>query len=139
MGFSSALLGGAIGFSAQCFSNYAMKIPLSRSTSSSLVCLSRRYARSLVVAVGRHCMVRQSHKRFLCSFFKNFYLYHFFAHIEPWMHALLFTVGCYAGDKYPKVEQRLVEQTNELRAKNGLPPLVGTKGWIRYQPQESTK
>jgi len=58
------------------------------------------------------------------------------------MYALLFTTGCYAGDKYPKVEKALVERINETRASKGLSPIIGTTAWIRYQPakeEESTK
>ena len=50
------------------------------------------------------------------------------------MHVTMFTLGCYVGNKYPKAEKALVEHINEKRAANGLPPLVGTAAWIRYQP-----
>jgi len=49
---------------------------------------------------------------------------------------MMFTVGCYVGIKYPKAEKALVEHINERRAANGLPPLVGTTAWVRYQPAQ---
>jgi hypothetical protein len=84
---------------------------------------------------------------------------------EPWMHALMFMVGCAgtyrtgvehsndrylyrvgltlfhpprpaAGNYYPKLEKELVEDVNELRAQRGLPPMVGTGAWIKYRPPE---
>ena len=52
------------------------------------------------------------------------------------MHVGLFFVGCYVGNKYPKWEEALVKDVNQLRVANGLPPLVGGNRWIKYQPQE---
>jgi len=52
------------------------------------------------------------------------------------MHALMFISGAYIGAKYPKWEKALVEDINELRAERGLPPMIGTSAWIRYQPPE---
>jgi hypothetical protein len=55
---------------------------------------------------------------------------------EPWLHATYFTIGAAVGNWLPKYEKSLVEDINELRAKKGLPPLVGTRAWIAYQIPE---
>jgi hypothetical protein len=53
---------------------------------------------------------------------------------EPWMHVFMFSAGCYVGNKYPKAEAKLVQDVNALRASHGMPPLVGSNAWIRFQP-----
>jgi len=85
MGVVSTLIGGAMGFGVQLYSNTLQKIPLSR---------------------------------------------------RPWIHASLVMVGCYVGAKYPKWERTLVQEVNEIKAAQGLPPLVGHSSWIRYKEQE---
>lgn len=52
------------------------------------------------------------------------------------MHVGMFTVGCMAGSYYPKLEKSLVDDINAMRAAKGLPPMVGTSSWIRYQAPE---
>jgi hypothetical protein len=52
----------------------------------------------------------------------------------------MFTVGCWAGNRYQKVEKQLVEDINALRASKGLTPMVGSTAWIRYQtPQDESQ
>jgi hypothetical protein len=55
---------------------------------------------------------------------------------EPWLHVGYFMLGCCIGDYYPKMERRLVEDINVLRAEKGLLPLVGTAAWVRYKGPE---
>lgn len=74
MGFASAVLGGSIGFAAQCFSNYAMKIPLSRSTS--YICLSVCLPAHVVVGVVGQPDIAQSRNDVcvVCSFLILLYI-----------------------------------------------------------------
>jgi len=50
----------------------------------------------------------------------------------------MFFVGCTIGSKYPKWEAKLVNDINELRAAKGMPPMVGTNAWIKYQIDEES-
>jgi hypothetical protein len=52
---------------------------------------------------------------------------------DPWLHVTYGVLGFIVGDWYPKAERRLVLDINEIRADRGLPPLVGSNAWIRYQ------
>ena len=45
-------------------------------------------------------------------------------------------IGFAVGNWYPKAEKRLLLDINEIRADRGLPPLVGSNAWIRYQRPE---
>ena len=47
-----------------------------------------------------------------------------------------FFIGTWVGAKYTSWEKRLVEDINEIRADKGMPPIVGTKNWIRYSAEE---
>jgi hypothetical protein len=55
---------------------------------------------------------------------------------EPWLHVGLFMVGCWAGNLYPKVELKMVQEINDIRSSKGLPPMVGSSAWIRYKAPE---
>ena len=55
---------------------------------------------------------------------------------EPWLHVGMFVFGCWAGDYYTKLELKLVQDINEIRASKGLSPMIGTTAWIRYQAPE---
>jgi len=59
--------------------------------------------------------------------------------IEPWLHVGYFFLGSYIGQKWVELERDLVIDINEIRADKGLPPLVGTKGWIKYEKPESPR
>mmetsp|Transcript_937 Transcript_937/g.1418 ORF Transcript_937/g.1418 Transcript_937/m.1418 type:complete len:84 (-) Transcript_937:335-586(-) len=52
---------------------------------------------------------------------------------SPWLHVTGFVVGCWSGNKYVQLERDLVEDINEIRADRGLPPMVGSNAWIKYQ------
>jgi len=45
-------------------------------------------------------------------------------------------IGMYVGQKLPQWELKLVEDINELRASKGMPPMVGTNAWIKYEMPE---
>lgn len=59
-------------------------------------------------------------------------IFFYFAQTEPWMHVGCFIVGCWAGHKYPQIELAMVQDINEIRAKKGMSPLVGSNAWIKY-------
>lgn len=44
-------------------------------------------------------------------------------------------LGGWAGNKYVQVERKMVEDINQIRADNGMPPMVGTNAWIRYSDE----
>jgi hypothetical protein len=120
MGFASTIIGGIMGIGVQLFSNAAKKVPLSRRTFDirhlSLV------AFTISIAVPRFLTPTKIFVR--C--------------IEPWIHLFSFTAGCYLGNIYPKKELELLQTINSKRAERGLPPMVGTNGWIRYEiPEDS--
>jgi hypothetical protein len=49
----------------------------------------------------------------------------------------MFILGCYAGAKYPKWEETLVNDINAMRSERGLSPMVGSNKWIKYSlPEE---
>lgn len=53
---------------------------------------------------------------------------------KPWLHLLYFGIGCYLGDKYPKVEASLLSELNEIRAERGMPPLIPSSKWLGVEP-----
>jgi len=55
-----------------------------------------------------------------------------FSPTEPWLHVGYFILGCYGGNYYVNLEQQMVEDINDIRSDRGLPPLLGTRKWIRY-------
>ncbi|GAX15005.1 hypothetical protein FisN_12Lh299 [Fistulifera solaris] len=56
---------------------------------------------------------------------------------QPWNHLGMFILGCYAGAKYPKWEETLVNDINAMRSERGLSPMVGSNKWIKYSlPEE---
>ena len=58
---------------------------------------------------------------------------------KPWFHVMYFFVGAYAGQKWVTLEKELVQDINEIRADKGLPALVGTTGWVKYEKPESQR
>jgi len=42
----------------------------------------------------------------------------------------------YFGQKLPQWERALVEDINEIRKEKGMPPMVGTSAWIKYEMPE---
>jgi hypothetical protein len=56
---------------------------------------------------------------------------------EPWMHVTYFTIGCIVGNWVPKYEKRLVEDINAIRASKGMPPMVGTHAWLKYDMSDT--
>lgn len=48
---------------------------------------------------------------------------------EPWQHVFYGMLGGYIGYNYPKYEQNLLQEVNDLRAERGLPPLKRRGGW----------
>lgn len=125
MGFTSALVGGGMGVGIQMFANYATKIPISRSKSTSACIFDWRHIPSFRPTTSSFELtdVSSSSMPLLCI-------------IEPWLHAFFFTAGCYVGHKYPKWEAAMAEDVNKLRVENGMPPLVGGNYWIKYQVPE---
>jgi len=55
---------------------------------------------------------------------------------EPWLHVGCTMIGMYFFTKMPQWERKMVEDINELRASKGLPPMVGTNAWIKYEIPE---
>lgn len=52
----------------------------------------------------------------------------------------MFILGCYAGSKYPKWEESLVNDINSMRKERGLAPMVGSNKWIKYSlPEEQAE
>ena len=49
---------------------------------------------------------------------------------DPWYHVCYAGIGIYIGDQWPKWEQQLMEDLNEVRRVKGLPPLVPSKKWL---------
>ena len=56
--------------------------------------------------------------------------------LEPWLHVGMIIAGCWAGNYYPKLELKLVQDINQMRASQGMAPMVGSSAWIRYQTPE---
>lgn len=50
----------------------------------------------------------------------------------PYYHVAYTIGGMWAANVYLKVEKGLVEDINEIRANKGMPPMVGSNAWIRY-------
>ena len=73
-----------------------------------------------------------------CFFVGLFYLFYIFynSSVEPWLHVGYFFVGCWAGNAYVRYEKKLVLEINEIRADKGMPPIVGSGHWIRYDVEK---
>ena len=56
--------------------------------------------------------------------------------IGPWLHVGYFFLGGYIGQRWVKLEKELVIDINEIRADKGLPPMVATNAWIKYENPE---
>lgn len=56
--------------------------------------------------------------------------------IEPWLHVGYFFLGGYIGQRWVNLEKELVMDINEIRADKGLPPMVATNAWIKYEKPE---
>jgi len=52
---------------------------------------------------------------------------------SPWLHVSYFFIGGAIGNQYVQVEENLVKEINEIRADRGMPPMVGTNAWIKFQ------
>jgi len=55
---------------------------------------------------------------------------------EPWLHVTYFFLGAYGAHKYLQVEQRLVDEINEIRSDKGMPPMIGSGYWLKYRKPE---
>mmetsp|Transcript_12671 Transcript_12671/g.14872 ORF Transcript_12671/g.14872 Transcript_12671/m.14872 type:complete len:92 (-) Transcript_12671:441-716(-) len=55
---------------------------------------------------------------------------------RPWLHVSYFILGCYSGHYYMNLEQQMVEDINHIRADRGMPPMIGSSKWIRYDTEE---
>jgi len=60
----------------------------------------------------------------------------FSLHLGPWLHVGYFFLGGYIGQRWVKLEKELVIDINEIRADKGLPPMVATSAWIKYENPE---
>jgi hypothetical protein len=56
--------------------------------------------------------------------------------IGPWLHVGYFFLGGYIGQRWVRLEKELVMDINEIRADKGLPPMVATNAWIKYENPE---
>jgi hypothetical protein len=52
--------------------------------------------------------------------------------LAPYLHVAYTIGGMWFANVYLKFEQGLVEDINAIRANKGMPPLVGSNAWIRY-------
>ena len=59
-----------------------------------------------------------------------------FTNIGPWLHVGYFFLGGYIGQRWVRLEKELVMDINEIRADKGLPPMVATNAWIKYENPE---
>ena len=57
--------------------------------------------------------------------------------IVPWNHVGCLFAGFFVGDQWVKLEQRLLDECNQLRMDNGLPPFVGVDGWLPARTPET--
>jgi len=119
MGFASAMIGGGLGVGVQMFSNYTLKIPISRS----------KFGFPFPVCVCCCCFVLFYFGKLIVCIFMVFKK----SNSEPWMHVGLFFIGCYVGHMYPQWEAAMAADVNRLRVANGMPPLVGGNTWLKYQ------
>ncbi|KAL7496759.1 hypothetical protein ACHAWT_004906 [Skeletonema menzelii] len=55
---------------------------------------------------------------------------------KPWLHVGYFFLGGYIGQRWVNLEKELVMDINEIRADKGLPPMVATNAWIKYEKPE---
>ena len=44
---------------------------------------------------------------------------------QPWLHLAFGGVGMYMGAKYPAFEQRQLDEVNQIRKTQNLPPMRG--------------
>jgi hypothetical protein len=54
----------------------------------------------------------------------------------PWLHVTYSIIGALSANAYLRKEKQLVEDINAIRANKGMPPLVGSNAWIRYDYAE---
>mmetsp|Transcript_31230 Transcript_31230/g.30076 ORF Transcript_31230/g.30076 Transcript_31230/m.30076 type:complete len:86 (+) Transcript_31230:76-333(+) len=55
---------------------------------------------------------------------------------QPWLHVGYFFVGCWAGNAYVRLEKKMAEDINEIRADKGMPPMVGSGYWMRTDTEK---
>mmetsp|Transcript_28127 Transcript_28127/g.40201 ORF Transcript_28127/g.40201 Transcript_28127/m.40201 type:complete len:86 (-) Transcript_28127:178-435(-) len=55
---------------------------------------------------------------------------------KPWLHVTYFFLGGYIGQRWVRLEKELVMDINEIRADKGLPPMIATNAWIKYDKPE---
>lgn len=53
---------------------------------------------------------------------------------EPWMHVLCTLGGAWAANKWVNTKHAMLADVNELRAFQGLPPMVGTSSYFPFVP-----
>ena len=56
--------------------------------------------------------------------------------IEPWLHVTYFFLGGYVAQRWVRLEKELVMDINEIRSDKGLPPMIATGAWIKYEKPE---
>mmetsp|Transcript_11853 Transcript_11853/g.16374 ORF Transcript_11853/g.16374 Transcript_11853/m.16374 type:complete len:89 (+) Transcript_11853:120-386(+) len=55
---------------------------------------------------------------------------------KPWLHVGYFFLGGYAAHKWLALEEKILDDINEIRADKGMPPMVGSGYWLKYQKPE---
>lgn len=55
---------------------------------------------------------------------------------KPWLHVTYFFLGGYVAQRWVRLEKELVMDINEIRSDKGLPPMIATGAWIKYEKPE---
>ena len=128
MGLTTVVVGGSLGFAAQCISNAIQKIPTSR----------RKFLGELFFLLFfLSYPILLTHSVDFSFFFSprfNISSVETVDFKEPWMHVLCTVGGAYGATKWVSAKEDLLADVNEIRAYKGLPPMVGTRTFFPFVP-----
>ena len=133
MGLTTVVVGGSLGFAAQCISNAIQKIPTSRRKFLGelfflLFFLSYPILSYPILLTHSVDFSFSFSPRFNISFVETVDFK------EPWMHVLCTVGGAYGATKWVSAKEDLLADVNEIRAYKGLPPMVGTRTFFPFVP-----
>ena len=137
MSFTTLLVGGSLGFAAQCSSNAIQKIPISR-RKFFLPHMRNWYSFDARLCLCLFCL--HYFLPFLLLWIQNTEAFYSLSVLkcaffpEPWMHLLCTLGGAMAASKWVNVKKELLVDVNEIRGYKGLPPMVGTRSYFPFVP-----
>jgi hypothetical protein len=63
---------------------------------------------------------------------------YYYCIVAPWLYVLCIGTGAYIGNEYPGFKKESLDGYNQDRADVGLPPIVGTYGFMSARDDQKS-